>query len=819
MSSTAPRDGNAATVIPLGRIDAQMLDLVGGKALGLARMMAAGERVPPGFCVTTRAPRTGGVPREEVLAAYRELGEGPVAVRSSATAEDLPEASFAGLQDTFLDVEGEEALLEAIERCWASLHSDRATAYRDDLEWEGEAQMAVVVQRMIAPRAAGVMFTANPITGTRGEFVIDATSGLGDGIVDGSVEGDHYVLTDAEPPNAQGVLTVQDLTALRAAGRRLEAGAGTPQDVEFALDEEGLWLLQSRSITTLFPLPPHEGEDLRAYMEVGHMQGFLAPFTPLGMSALLDVAGWWGRRRGMKPYMDSMTPIGGRLFMDLTAVLRHPRLRERTAAAMDIYGADIRRDVEKLLENPAFAPREEKLVDAGALVRELGPLLPGLVLDAVTAVLAPTRTTRRAFEVLQSMYDRPPLPESLPAAERIPAIRTLLGPGIGRAMMPLIIPLILGLSARGIAERLLGDTATTEEIDAIGRSMPHNITTIMDLELWDITLRAREHGDLFRDTPPDRLAGQYLDGALPEIGLGEFLSRFGYRSAQEIDLGRPRWSEDPAPVFAALAGYLRLSEPQAAPDARFAHGREEAERTLDRVVGRAARTRPLRALAAGLTLRRWRSLAGLREMPKFLWVIPLLDCRRQLLRLGEQLQEEGSLEDAADIVFVTLEEAQEAAETGLDLRDRARERRAEHRRESRRTQVPALLLSDGTIPADTPDPHATPLEEDAHQLVGKPAASGRATGPVRVVTDPRTAAIEPGEILVAATTDPGWTPLFLTAAGLVTSTGTPVAHGPTVAREYGIPAVICLRGATERLRTGQIVTIDGSTGTVELEEG
>ena len=179
MSSTAPRNGTAATVIPLDRIDTQMRDLVGGKALGLARMMAAGERVPPGFCVTTRAHRSGRVPREEVLAAYRELGEGPVAVRSSATAEDRPEASFAGLQDTFLDVEGEEALLEAIERCWTSLHSDRATAYRADLDWEGETQMAVVVQRVIAPRAAGVMFTANPVTGTRGEIVIDATAGLG----------------------------------------------------------------------------------------------------------------------------------------------------------------------------------------------------------------------------------------------------------------------------------------------------------------------------------------------------------------------------------------------------------------------------------------------------------------------------------------------------------------------------------------------------------------------------------------------------------------------------------------------------------------
>nr|WP_281065034.1 PEP/pyruvate-binding domain-containing protein [Brachybacterium sacelli] len=800
-----------------------MLDLVGGKGTGLGRMMRHGERVPPGFCVTTRAHRAGRVPREDVLEAYRALGRGAVAVRSSATAEDLPDASFAGVQDTYLGIEGEDALLEAIERCWASLHSDRATAYRDALGWEDGPRMAVVVQRMIAPRAAGVMFTANPLTGTRGETVIDATAGLGEAIVDGSVEGDHYVLGREAPTDSHGVLSTPDLRALQDAGRRLEAAFGAPQDVEFALDDDGLWLLQSRAITTLFPLPaPEEGtsgdENLHAYLEVGHMQGLLEPVTPMGMTALTELADWWGRNMGMGLFMDALTDIGGRMFMDLTPMLRHPRMRRRVGAAMEVYGADVRRHVEQLLEDPRFAPRREKMFDVGQMVRGLAPMMPRLLADTVTAGLAPQRTLERSREVLESMLRQPPLRKDLPATARIAAIRELSGPVLGKAMTPLLAPLIMGLSARPLAEALLGDTVRPEELAAIGRGMPHNITTTMDLALWQVATRAREHGDLFRETSPPELARRYAAGDLPDVGLEEFLARYGYRSAREIDLGVPRWVEDPEPVFAALAGYLRVTSAEDAPDARFARAADDAERTLEQVVTRAARSRPLRARAAHFTLRRWRDLAGLRELPKFVWVIPLLDIRRQLLLLGEDLAAQGCLEQAADVMFVTLQEAQESAESGRNLCDLARDRRAEHRRESRRMQVPRLLLSDGTIPENVPDPQAPQLTEDEHHLVGRPAAAGRATGRVRVVTDPGKATMEPGEILVAATTDPGWTPLFLTAAGLVTSTGTPVAHGPTVAREYGIPAVICLRGATERLQTGQLVTIDGATGTVELHE-
>ena len=288
--------------------------------------------------------------------------------------------------------------------------------------------------------------------------------------------------------------------------------------------------------------------------------------------------------------------------------------------------------------------------------------------------------------------------------------------------------------------------------------------------------------------------------------------RYGHRGAAEIDVGVPRWAEDPTPVFAALAGYLRVEDPEQAAEDRFTRAASEAKEALDRLIGRAMRTRPLRAALAGFLLAAPGTGRSAGTPPKFVWLYPLREVRRQLLLAGAQLANVGQLQQADDIMFLTLDEAEAAAE-GSDQRELAASRRAEHERETRRTQVPGLLLSDGTMPETLPD---DTVRHDDNTLVGMPAAAGVATGSARIVHDPATARIEPGDILVAVTTDPGWTPLFLTAGGLVTETGSPMAHGPTVAREYGIPAVICVPDATNRLHDGQKITVDGNSGTVQL---
>ena len=364
---------------------------------------------------------------------------------------------------------------------------------------------------------------------------------------------------------------------------------------------------------------------------------------------------------------------------------------------------------------------------------------------------------------------------------------------------------------RQAAVALLAGVATESEVDETLRGVPHNVTTEMDLALWRLAVDARPHRDLLTGTAPADLAARYRTGTLPEIGLGEFLRRYGHRGAAEVDVGLPRWAEDPTPVFAAIAGYLRVTDPEQAADRRFARAAAEATAKIEELVRRVGRSRPVRARCVGFLLRRSRAIAGLRELPKFAWLYAFTRMREHLLAAGAELRQRGLLERAEDVMFLDLREALAAA-GGADLRATVTARRSGYERELQRRNVPGLLLSDGTIP----EALAPPAPPPDGTLAGMAAAAGTATGRARVILDPSDAHIEPGEILVAPTTDPGWTPLFLTAAGLVTETGSPIAHGPTVAREYGIPAVICVRDATSLITTGQLISIDGAAGTVVL---
>jgi pyruvate,water dikinase len=801
-------------IVVLSAINSDMIDLVGGKAAGLGALIKAGENVPDGFCVTTNAFRRDELPRTAVVDAYRRLGEGRVAVRSSATAEDLPDASFAGQHETVIDVSGEEELITAIHTCWQSLHTPRAITYREARgHGERPAAMAVVVQRMIDPAVAGVAFTANPITGTRSEIVIDAVAGLGTSVVDGSVTADHYVMSDGRPVTATGSLSVEYLEKLRETGRRIERSLGGPQDLEWAFDRQGqLWLLQARPITTIFPVPSvARGDDLRVYLETGHLQGMRRPVTPMGMSALRRAADNWLEAYGFGRSEGYFLSIAGRTFLDITGMIRDRRMRSRLPGMLAIYGPGVANAVDRLLTDPRLAAGSGRAIDYTTVARIVAKVAPGLLVGAMRSLINPAGARRRVFRERDRVAAATPA-QPTTAADRIEAAAVAQNAVLGGPMTRMLPPLYAGLLSSRIAAGLLGPVAESGEVDATQRGMPYNVTTQMDLELWKVAVAAVRHRAVFLQNSPDELAERFHRGDLPEIGLGEFLARYGHRCAAEIDVGVPRWAEDPTPVFAALAGYLRLEDPEQAPDRRFTRAAIEAEETLDRLIGRAMRTRPLRAAVAGFLLRRSRELAGLRELPKFVWLYPLRDVRRQLLLAGAELAELARLQQADDIMFLTLAEAAAAAD-GSDQRELAAMRRAEHEREVRRTRVPGVLLSDGTMPENLP---GAPARADEKTLVGMPAAAGIATGKARIVHDPATAHIEPGDILVAATTDPGWSPLFLTAGGLVTETGSPMAHGPTVARESGIPAVICVPDATNRLLDDQEITVDGNSGTVQL---
>ncbi|MEU4515714.1 PEP/pyruvate-binding domain-containing protein [Nonomuraea wenchangensis] len=809
-------------LIWLSDVDASMIDVVGGKGAGLGEMIRAGERVPDGFCLTVESYRSGEVPERELIDAYERLGGGRVAVRSSATAEDLPEASFAGQQDTYLGVEGAGELVDAVRRCWDSLFTERAVAYRAAAGID-DAAMAVVVQRMVDPVAAGVLFTANPITGCRTEMVLDAAPGLGTAIVEGSVVPDHYVLREGAPAaaNPGGCLRADHLERLRAAGLRLQEHFGSPQDVEWAIDaDDTLWLLQSRPVTTLFPPPPDTG-DTRLYLEFGHMQGMLRPCTPMGVSLLKTGASLWfaavGAKVDRRDPLPRLVPIGGRIFYDMTDFLRSKAMRRRLGPALEVYGPRVQTAVLRMMDDPRFAPRPGLPFRLGSVLRGTALLLPRTLAGVVSSLADPVRArarVRRGLAEIRRLIT-PPGP-SATAAERLRwVIEDSHRPITSPDLHGIVGPLVAGMLAGTLPAALLGGVATREELDTVLGGMPHNVTTEMDLALWGLAVRAREHRELFLETPPEALAAAYAAGELPDIGLAGFLAKYGMRAAAEIDVGVPRWEEDPAPLFATIANYLRVDDPGQAADARFEAAAARAERMIGTLARRARARRPVRGRLAVFLMRRSRELTGLREIGKFAWLPALQEARRQLLLVGADLVREGRLEQAGDIMFLTLQEAGAAVDGELDVRGTVATRRAEHEREARRRTVPGALLSDGTD-VETLVP-APPARDGV--LTGMSGAAGQATGPARVIRDPMGARLEPGEILVAPTTDPGWTPLFMTAAGLVTETGSPVAHGPTVAREYGIPAVICVRDATSEIRTGQVITVDGTAGTVRVEPG
>jgi pyruvate,water dikinase len=295
-------------------------------------------------------------------------------------------------------------------------------------------------------------------------------------------------------------------------------------------------------------------------------------------------------------------------------------------------------------------------------------------------------------------------------------------------------------------------------------------------------------------------------------GLGEFLGQFGHRAVAEIDVGIARWGEDPTHILGVLANYLHLEDPELAPDAVFARSSAAAAELIDRLARAAGRRGRWRAPLVRFSLGRARALIGIREMPKYFLVQGIAAVRRDLTAVGSALADAGRIDRADDVFFVTLAQAR-AGLSGRSLQAVVAANRGTYEQELRRRRVPRVLLSDGTEPENTGD---MPTGESGG-LVGVAASPGTVTGVARVITDPVGAHLAPGEILVAPSTDPGWTPLFLTAGGLVMEMGGSNSHGAVVAREYGIPAVVGLPLATDRISTGDRLTVNGTTGTVVIE--
>ncbi|MFD9702162.1 PEP/pyruvate-binding domain-containing protein [Lentzea sp. NPDC059081] len=821
-----------ALTIDFSGVDGTMLAVVGGKAANLGELTRAGFPVPPGFCVTTDAYRAVAeagelasttpenarrtlletpVPqeiRDAIGTAYRALGDNvPVAVRSSATAEDLPFASFAGQQDTFLNVVGEDAVVDAVRRCWASLWTDRAVSYRETNGIDHTTTyLAVVVQQMVQSAISGVMFTANPVTGKRDQVVIDASSGLGEAVVSGAVNPDHFVVDGSDivekrlgdkrflirslpgggtehvevGENGDPCLTDGQIHALAVLGRKVQQHYGAPQDTEWAIDADGdLHLTQARPITTLFPLPDNADGDVHVYFCFSLAQGLERPITPMGRAVFREIAKSALEIVIGDPASKSYVEAGDRIFLDVTKVLRSKVGREFVTRLLGVMEARSAEVLRGLFDDPRFAITTSSPAPAVKRVLRLARRFH-VPVTAVKALANPEKAVRTALLMEREVLEKS---ASLSIEQ---ALRQCVVP-----MLPKLAPTaLIGFAMLG----LVGKVVRTKpgELQTVLRGLPNNITTEMDMAMWDVAQQIR------RD--PAALE-RFRAGGRPAV-LEDFLARWGHRAVAEIDLGLPRWSDDPAHVAGVVRNFLLLDGDQAHPDVVFARGAAEAEAMIETLARRARG----RGWLVRFALRRTRMLAGLREYPKYLVITLFGTLRKRIAEIGAQLAADGRLDAGDDVFFLDFEEMRSARG---DLREIVAARREVYDRELRRRHIPRVLLSDGTEPEAVH--HGVPADGD---LVGTPASAGTVTGVARVVMDPVGAHLEPGEILVAPSTDPGWTPLFLTAGGLVMEMGGANSHGAVVAREYGIPAVVGVREAVTRIKTGERITVDGSTGAV-----
>jgi len=394
---------------------------------------------------------------------------------------------------------------------------------------------------------------------------------------------------------------------------------------------------------------------------------------------------------------------------------------------------------------------------------------------------------------------------------------------------PFAVPNIFSGAIAGLVPLFLLNKISTHLTGAndlaleITRGLPYNVTTQMDLALWDTSKQIRSDtisAQSFEKSKPDTLAHDYLNGRLPKTAqkaIANFLQAYGIRGVGEIDIGRPRWNEDPTYIMGVLQSYLQIEDQNLAPDAVFQRGEQAAEGAIAELEAIARGTFGGRVKAKIIrgAARRVRALAGLREYPKFhivgmMWVI-----RQALLKSGRELVDAGTLERPDDLFFLYLSELEALAQgEKRDWKNFVSARRASYDKEISRVQIPRLLLSDGRAFYEG----LTSGEGDSDTLKGSPVSPGVVEGLVRVVLDPQNANLSPGEILVCQGTDPAWTPLFLAAGGLVMEVGGMMTHGAIVAREYGIPAIVGVHQATTVLENGQRIQVNGSTGEIHLLE-
>ncbi len=860
------------SVLSLDEIDKTQVTLVGGKGAQLGELSRLDDvLVPPGFCVTTEAfrrvlataPRIDDqldrlsrldpadrqairalsaeirgilewvpIPDDLVAAIARSLTllGGPAvacAIRSSATAEDLPTASFAGQQDTYLNVVGQAAILAHISRCWAALFTERAVTYRlrNDFDHR-KVQMAVVVQQMLFPQAAGIAFTADPVTSNRRIVSIEASFGLGEALVAGLVNADVYQVRDddivaktvavkqlaicalpgggtqqlAIEPGSQERPALADAQIVRLAqlARRIEAHFGHPQDIEWCLVNDDFQIVQSRPITTLFPIPASSDGGNHVYLSVGHQQMMTDPMKPLGLS-------FW-QLTALRPMLEA----SGRLFVDVAQALGAPTSR---AGLLQVVGRS----------DPLTGDALQVIIDRGDFIPAIPDVSPTRTPAAGT--VAPIETDRAIVVGLveRSQASLAKLKHDI-AAKSGPALLDFIAADLQELKRILLDPLShqVFTSAMEASWRLnelleawLGEK---NAVDTLTQSVPDNVTSEMGLALLDVADVIRSHPDVVAFL--EHVGKEDFLAELPAIAGGReardaicaYLDKYGMRCVGEIDITKPRWSERPTTLVPMILGNVRNFEPGAG-ERRFEQGRLDAAKKEKELLTRlrAVPDGKPKADEAKQLIDRIRTFIGYREYPKYHLISRYFVYKQALLAAAERLVRAHVLADLEDLYYLTFSELHEVLRTN-QVDDQLIGQRKQEFRSYQALTPPRVLTSDGEAVTGTYRRADIP----AGALTGLPVSAGTVEGRARVILDLAQADFEAGDILVTAYTDPSWTPAFVAIKGLVTEVGGLMTHGAVIAREYGLPAVVGVERATALIRDGQRIRLHGTDGYVEI---
>jgi phosphoenolpyruvate synthase/pyruvate phosphate dikinase len=869
----------ALYVICFQEIDRSKFMVAGGKGANLGELFRIkGIRVPEGFCVTTeaykkitennqelnslldeltclkaeereniseisakirmtieRVPISKDI-AEEIAGYLTKFGEKDAfAVRSSATAEDLPTASFAGQQDTYLNIIGKAAILKHISKCWASLFTERAVIYRLQNGFDHrKVHLSVVVQKMVFPQAAGILFTADPVTSNRKVLSIDASFGLGEAMVSGRVNADSYKVCNGrvidkkistkklaiyalkdggtteqeiEPERqTRQALTDEQILQLERLGRKIEEHFGRPQDIEWCLASDTFYIVQSRPITTLYPIPETNDQENHVYVSVGHQQMMTDPMKPLGLSL-------W-QLTAFRP----MFKAGGRLFVDVAANLASPAGRKTIIDVMGQHDPLIKDALMAIIERGDFSKslpgnKEESSPIKSSTGKSSADILAQIENDPAIVADLIKRNQTSVEELKHNIQTRsgPDLFDFI-MEDIQQSKKSLFDPQNMAAIMAAID------ASTWINEKMKEWLGEKNAADTLSQSVPNNITSEMGLELLDVADVIRPYPEVIEylqqvkdDNFLDELV-KFDGGQETRDAIYAYLDKYGMRCAGEIDITRTRWSEKPATLVPMILSNIKNLEPDAG-NRKFEHGRQEAlkkeQELLDRLKQlpdgeqKANETKQMISLI--------RNFAGYREYPKYGIVNRLFVCKQALLKESGQLVQAKIIHEIEDIYYLTFEELREVVRANkLDYQVISK-RKDEHKLYEKLTP-PRVITSDGEIIAGRYKREDLPAEA----IVGLPVSSGIIEGRARVILNMEDADLEGGDILVTSFTDPSWTPLFVSIKGLVTEVGGLMTHGAVIAREYGLPAVVGVENATKLIKDGQRIRVNGTDGYVEI---